>query len=252
MATYCVSRDLLTWFFEGTRRVLLSACTVALVSCGGGQSGPAAPPVDSVGPVGPSGANTSDGPSIALNTPATVGPSNRIALTWQAPSSLTSFTVFVQRAADQAFEAVDAAVAGQSAQFARGAAYRLDFPTARVRVHGCDDLESMRRQQRAAACRCVARWARAALCAGLHAVRQPVRAGAGCAQCRWQHAGVQQSRLHCGVWDHWRGCRLPTGRGRSMDARGGTRTHRPEHQHPTRAAVRIERRWQHDRHWRWK
>ena len=79
-----------------------------------------------------------DGPSIALNPPGTVGPSNRIGLTWQAPSSLTSFTVFVQRAADQAFEAVDAAVAGQSAQFARGAAYRLDFPTARVRVRGCD------------------------------------------------------------------------------------------------------------------
>jgi len=49
MATYCMPRDPLSWFVEGARRVLLSACTVALVSCGGGQSGPAAP-VDSVGP----------------------------------------------------------------------------------------------------------------------------------------------------------------------------------------------------------
>ena len=48
MATYCIPRDLLTWFVVGARRVLLSACTVALVSCGGGQSGPATP-VDSVG-----------------------------------------------------------------------------------------------------------------------------------------------------------------------------------------------------------
>ena len=49
MATYCIPRDPLTWFVVGVRRVLLSACTVALVSCGGGQGGPAAP-VDSVGP----------------------------------------------------------------------------------------------------------------------------------------------------------------------------------------------------------
>ena len=45
----CIPRDPLTWFVVGARRVLLSACTVALVSCGGGQSEPAAP-VDSVGP----------------------------------------------------------------------------------------------------------------------------------------------------------------------------------------------------------
>jgi hypothetical protein len=95
--------------------------------------------VDSAGPVGPAGADSADGPSIALNPPATVSPSSRIGLTWQASSSLTSFTVFVQRAAGQAFEAVDAVVAGQSAQFERGAAYRLDFPTARVRVRGCMD-----------------------------------------------------------------------------------------------------------------
>jgi hypothetical protein len=89
--------------------------------------------------VGPAGADTSDGPSIALNPPATVGQSNRIGLTWQAQGGQTSFTVFVQRAAGEAFEAVDAVVAGQSAQFSRGAAYRLDFPTARVRVRGCID-----------------------------------------------------------------------------------------------------------------
>jgi hypothetical protein len=137
MATYCVPRDPITWFVVRARRILLSACTVALVSCGGGQSGPAAP-LDSAGLVGPAGADSADGPSISLNPPATVAPSNRIGLTWLASSSLTSFTVFVQRAADQAFEAVDAVVAGQSAQFARGAAYRLDFPTARVRVRGCN------------------------------------------------------------------------------------------------------------------
>ena len=49
MATYCIPRDPLTWFVMGARRVLLSACTVALVSCDGGQGEPATP-VDSVGP----------------------------------------------------------------------------------------------------------------------------------------------------------------------------------------------------------
>jgi len=135
MATTCVPCDPLTGLVVGVRRVFLGACAVALVSCGGGQSGLAAP-VDSVSPAG---ADTTDGPGIALNPPATVGPSNRIGLTWQASSSLTSFTVFVQRAAGLGFEAADASVGNNSAQFSRGAAYRLDFPTARVRVRGCLD-----------------------------------------------------------------------------------------------------------------
>jgi hypothetical protein len=49
MATHCIPRDPLTGFVVGARRILLSACTVVLVSCGGGQGEPAAP-VDSVGP----------------------------------------------------------------------------------------------------------------------------------------------------------------------------------------------------------
>jgi hypothetical protein len=49
MATQCVPSDPFTGFVVGARRVLLSACTVALVSCGGGQGGPATS-VDSVDP----------------------------------------------------------------------------------------------------------------------------------------------------------------------------------------------------------
>ena len=138
MATCCTPRDRLSGFFAGARRLLLSACAgVALVSCGGGQNTPAAPE----GGVSPAGADATDGPSIALNAPATVGKSSRIGLSWQAQGGLTSFTVFVQRAADQTFEAVDAVVSGQAAQFSRGAAYRWDFPTARVRVRGCSAEE---------------------------------------------------------------------------------------------------------------
>ena len=44
MAAYCVTHDPLTWFVVRARRVLLSACAVALVSCGGGQGEPATLP----------------------------------------------------------------------------------------------------------------------------------------------------------------------------------------------------------------
>jgi hypothetical protein len=135
MAMCYAPHDLLAWFVAEARRILLGACTVALVSCGGGQ-GEAAAPADGVDAAG---ADTG-GPGIALNLPTTVGQSNRIGLTWQGSSSLTSFTVLVRQAAGQAFQTMEAAIAGQSAQFSRGAAYRWDFPTARVRVRGCDTL----------------------------------------------------------------------------------------------------------------
>ena len=134
MATSFAPRDPPARFAAKLRRILLGTCTVALVSCGGGQSGPAAPAES----VTPAGADDTGGPVVALNPPTAVRQNNRIGLTWQASSSLTSFTVLVQRAAGQAFDAVDAVVGGQSAQFSRGAAYRWDFPTARVRVRGCD------------------------------------------------------------------------------------------------------------------
>jgi hypothetical protein len=138
MATLCTPRHRLNGFLARARRVLLTAYVgVALVSCGGGHNTSAAPDDG----VSPAGADATDEPGIALNAPATVGKSSRISLSWQARGGLSSFTVFVQRAADQTFEAVDAVIAGQSAQFSRGAAYRWDFPTARVRVRGCSAVD---------------------------------------------------------------------------------------------------------------
>jgi hypothetical protein len=134
MATSRVPHDLFAWLAVGARAAFLSVCTVALVSCGGARSGPAVP-LDSGGAVG---TDTADGQSVVLNPPARVGESNRIEVAWQAQGDLTSFTVFVQLAAGLGFEAVDATVSSNSARFARGAAYRLDFPTARVLVRGCD------------------------------------------------------------------------------------------------------------------
>ena len=68
MAAYCAPNDPLAWFVAEARRILLSACTVALVSCGGGQGGPSAP----MESVGPAGADSTDGLGIALDPPTTV------------------------------------------------------------------------------------------------------------------------------------------------------------------------------------
>jgi hypothetical protein len=119
-----------TW----TQATFLVACTTALVACGGSRSGSDA----TLSGVGSAGAGTDDAPSVTLDLPVTVGESNRIEVRWRAQGDLASFTVFVQRAEGIGFEAVDATVGSNSAQFSRGAAYRLDFPTARVLVRGCD------------------------------------------------------------------------------------------------------------------
>jgi hypothetical protein len=134
VAICCIPHDPLGSFVLRARRILLGACAVAFVSCGGGQGGGDVPG-DSVGAAGAQG---TEGPGISLNQPSTVGESNRIGLIWQASSNLTSFTVLVKRAAELDFEPVDATVGSNSAQFARGASWRLDFPTASVRVRGCD------------------------------------------------------------------------------------------------------------------
>lgn len=65
MATCWFRRDPHTGFLEGARRVLLSACTVALVSCGGGQSGPAAP-VEGVGATPPPALGPTPAPTLPV------------------------------------------------------------------------------------------------------------------------------------------------------------------------------------------
>ena len=77
--------------------------------------------------------------SITLDPPGTVEGTNRIALTWRVDGAPTTFDVFVRHAADEEFVAItDAAVENDAAQFARGAAWRYDWPTASVRVRACD------------------------------------------------------------------------------------------------------------------
>ena len=109
---------------------LFALALAALSGCGGGNSPGAADGATATLGDGAVGS------AFVLHPAQTDGPSNRIRLTWQgAPGT---FTVFVQRASGQAFDAVDATIMGRTAVFARGAAWRYDFPTAQVRVRACD------------------------------------------------------------------------------------------------------------------
>ena len=132
-----VACDLLIRMVITPRRWLFSAvCVATLVSCGGGQGD-----VTAGSPSTAAASAESDGAAaceatIALDPPRTVDGSNRIEVSWHG-QGFNSFSVLVQRAVGQAFEPVDAVIAGQSAQVSRGPAYRVDFPTARVRVRGC-------------------------------------------------------------------------------------------------------------------
>jgi hypothetical protein len=123
-------------------RVAAFALLAALWGCGGGGA-PGDPPPDgnAGGTTGAAGAEGGGELSIVLDAPQRVPPGSDIRLTWQAAGA-SAFTVFVQAATGQPFEAVSATVAPGTAQFARGAAWKLDFPSARVRVRACDATQN--------------------------------------------------------------------------------------------------------------
>src|SRR5687767_12496532 len=102
-----------------------------MIACGGGSGG--SEPSER-GVLDESAAAV---PSIVLDPPQTVGASDRIRLTWQAQGA-QSFVVFIQHATGQAFEEVRADIGPREAQFVRGAAWKFDFPTAKVRVRACN------------------------------------------------------------------------------------------------------------------
>lgn len=115
---------------------LAAACALALWGCGGGGGG--APDNGARDIAGGSAGGEPGALAIELEAPQTVGASSGVQLRWKVQGGAQSFQVFVQRAAAEAFEPVDARIVGHSAQFARGAAWRYDFPSAKVRVQACD------------------------------------------------------------------------------------------------------------------
>jgi len=124
-------------FRSGLDRLLSVGVTMLLAACGGGGSSS----VD--GPVGMADADeqstAASGPlAVTLEAPQRVAPGSDIGLRWQAQGGAVRFAVFVQHAAGFGFVPADAVITGHAARLKRGAAWRYDFPTAQVRVQGCN------------------------------------------------------------------------------------------------------------------
>lgn len=122
-------------FHRGWPAAGLMALAGALAGCGGGgELGSGTPAGQEETEAGAPGQAL----SITLDPPQPQDDSRRIRLTWQAQGAST-FAVLLQRQAGTGFEPVGARIDGSTATFARGAAWRLDFPTARVQVRACNE-----------------------------------------------------------------------------------------------------------------
>lgn len=116
-----------------------AAMTGFLTGCGGGgdagRTGSDPTAVDDAsGSVGDAAAVQ----SVTLEAPQRLAPGTDIGLRWQVDGDAARVVVEVQRDAREAFEPVDATVDGSAARLPRGAAWRYDFPSAKVRVQACD------------------------------------------------------------------------------------------------------------------
>ena len=119
---------------------VLCACVALLSGCGGGADGSnAAPPAPDDG--APAQVLQAVG-TITLAVPRSEqGPPNangRIALEWSTTGEAASFTAWVSPREGQPFVEVAAEVTANRAVFHPGPSWKLDFPTALVRVRGCD------------------------------------------------------------------------------------------------------------------
>jgi len=103
----------------------------SVAGCGGGSNGtdPAAQAVPS-DPVG-------QGPQITLSAPKTVEGTNRISLQWSAHGNALVFAVLLKPSEAEQFAIVADGLSGTSTVINRGPAWKLDFPTARVKVRAC-------------------------------------------------------------------------------------------------------------------
>src|SRR5262245_36008292 len=112
-------------------------CLFALAACGGGggQDTPSASATPGAQSPEPSASAT-----LVLAAPAAVEKSPRIALEWTASPELTNFSVWLAANGSSDFTQIKSGLPGsaRAAAVDRGTAWKLDFPTARIRVRGCD------------------------------------------------------------------------------------------------------------------
>lgn len=103
-----------------------------LSGCGGGSGSDAEAGNPKAAPAGPATG------SIVLDVPASVAGTSHIALHWRTTGNAATFSVWLQPSRTQEFREIASGVTGTSTQVPRGASWKLDFPTARIRVRGCD------------------------------------------------------------------------------------------------------------------
>jgi hypothetical protein len=123
---------------------MLCASVALLSGCGGGGGGegssmPATAPDDGTPQqgLGAVGTITLDVPRH--DVPAGVGNANgRIVLEWSSSDDAATFSAWLSPGQGKPFVEVAANVAGNRATFYPGPSWKLDFPTAQVRVRGCN------------------------------------------------------------------------------------------------------------------
>ena len=120
---------------------VLCACVALLSGCGGGADGsgaaPASAPDDGAPPqvLQAMGTITLD---VARSEQGPPNANGRIVLEWSTTGEAASFTAWLSPREGQPFVEVAADVTDNRAVFHPGPSWKLDFPTAHVRVRGCD------------------------------------------------------------------------------------------------------------------
>lgn len=114
--------------------VLATVLACAMAGCGGGADVTASPAQSQSDNTDVS---TASAPSVTLAAPQAIEGSDRIRLSWSAPSKALTFSVLLQRSDQHGFEPVASGLNGTTTALDRGPAWKLDFPTARVKVRAC-------------------------------------------------------------------------------------------------------------------
>jgi hypothetical protein len=133
---------LLQEWLRATGVALASGMLVLLWGCGGGSVGDdadgASPPAQHQDPGGAGTPDAALDAGIVLAPPTGQDWNGGIALTWNGDAPFTRFSVWLAPSDIQDFHEVAGGIAGNAAVVTRGASWKLDFPTARIRVRGCD------------------------------------------------------------------------------------------------------------------
>jgi hypothetical protein len=130
---------LLPGWMRATGVALASSAFLLLGACGGGSIGDDEDGAEQRTEVPDDGATTAADGDIVLQLPTGNSPgSGKVTLNWRNDGEATVFSVWLAPSDTQDFQEIAAGIAGNTATVDRGVAWKLDFPTARVRVRGCD------------------------------------------------------------------------------------------------------------------